>query len=102
MFCWLALTNVASFAPVAGLRWSQLYSYCSYEPDASQQAPYDPRHEFRSYDCIYPLWQVRQEGVAGRPRAAQNPASLWHCERSSAVMQLVQLQLPLWWYMLCG
>jgi len=42
-----------------GLQWSQLYSYCSYEPDPSQQAPYDPRHEFRSYDCIYPLWQVR-------------------------------------------
>jgi hypothetical protein len=45
--------------PPPGLRSSQLYDYCRYEPDPGAQPPYDPRQEFRSYDCIYPLWQVR-------------------------------------------
>lgn len=41
-----------------GLRWHQQYSYCSYAPEPWQQAPYDPRVEFRSYSCIFPLWQA--------------------------------------------
>ena len=51
----------------AGIRWSQQYSYCSYQPDPKLQEPYDPRTEFRSYDCIYPLWQVRNTCFTLRP-----------------------------------
>jgi hypothetical protein len=48
-----------------GLRWSQLYSYCRYQPDPSLQSSFDPREEFRSYECIYPLWQVSKRGERG-------------------------------------
>lgn len=44
--------------PAAGLHWGQLYSYCSYTPEPSLQAAYDPAVEFRSYACVFPLWQA--------------------------------------------
>jgi hypothetical protein len=43
---------------LAGLRWHQQYSYCSYRPNPEDQPEYDPRVEFRSYDCVFPLWQA--------------------------------------------
>jgi hypothetical protein len=42
----------------AGLRWHQQYSYCSYRPNPEDQPAYDPRAEFRSYDCVFPLYQA--------------------------------------------
>jgi hypothetical protein len=71
-FPWNPLTkgildlNEATLASTdPGIRWSQQYSYCSYQPDPKLQEPYDPRTEFRSYDCIFPLWQVRQLLIEG-------------------------------------
>ncbi|WIA44552.1 hypothetical protein OEZ86_007282 [Tetradesmus obliquus] len=41
-----------------GLHWGQLNSYCRYQPVAELQEPYDPRREYRSYDCMFPMTQV--------------------------------------------
>jgi hypothetical protein len=49
--------SCTKFLDVSGLRWGDMYSYCSYAPDISQQTPYDPRLKFRSYNCVFPLWQ---------------------------------------------
>eukprot|EP00879_Flechtneria_rotunda_P013739 GHRR01014351.1.p1 GENE.GHRR01014351.1~~GHRR01014351.1.p1 ORF type:complete len:558 (+),score=120.29 GHRR01014351.1:287-1960(+) len=65
LFPWDPLTkgisdfNEATLSPSdPGLRWSQQYTYCSYQPDPSKQAPHNPTVEFRSYDCVYPMHQI--------------------------------------------
>ncbi|KAF6264706.1 hypothetical protein COO60DRAFT_16234 [Scenedesmus sp. NREL 46B-D3] len=65
LFPWNPLTkgimdfNEATLAPKdPGLRWHQQYSYCSYIPNPQDQPAYDPREEFRSYDCMFPLYQA--------------------------------------------
>uniref|UniRef100_A0A383W084 ABC transporter domain-containing protein n=1 Tax=Tetradesmus obliquus TaxID=3088 RepID=A0A383W084_TETOB len=65
LFPWNPLTkgildfNEATLAATdPGLRWHQQYSYCTYRPNPADQPEYDPREEFRSYDCVFPLWQA--------------------------------------------
>jgi hypothetical protein len=33
--------------------------HCRYEPNPDLQAPYEPRNVYRSYDCMFPMQQVR-------------------------------------------
>jgi hypothetical protein len=36
---------------------------CRYQPVAELQEPYDPRKEYRSYDCMFSLPQVTRCSV---------------------------------------
>jgi hypothetical protein len=35
------------------------FLFCRYQPVVELQEPYDPQKEYRSYDCMFPLQQVR-------------------------------------------
>lgn len=47
----------------AGIRWWQRTSYCQNIPNIKDQPAYNPREEYKNFNCVFPMSQIY--GVSG-------------------------------------
>jgi hypothetical protein len=72
------LPRAACPCPPAGLKWSERGSYCQNIKNVDDQPPYDPREQYRNYECVMGLNTIYGEGTLE-----------WVCWHSYRVAQLL-------------